>query len=424
MPIFEDAAQAGVKRISSWRPLNVAVALMSYSLFLVVLSAVVDTWEDERSFAGVTQAVGYSQTLNWAWAFTLVFPFFAFFLLRAARAADTIPVRLAALGMLVDENGSPHARAAQVAASRWTTTKKRYAPWWFVITAIGAAVSLWEWAVYSSLPLIKGTSPRENEIDWSVKFTQDASLVERSMNAAFSLLVFFQQIVLVSALGFLLYLMLSFSVLLGDLRESGAIRLVPGISRCGKDRRLGFEEFVPLLTPLLFSVVLMYLHLFMSRAWNAYLHPGEGERVFTSIWGLLSGPLFQGVEEGNPAESVLGRFAQYAEGLGASNFSGVAVSLGGIVLIVVSVLFLFYSLRHAAQESRRDLLSVTRSRVQRECLENMKIWPLRYPGVNAMLGLALLGALSILVYRLGIYFAGLLISVALPLAVTELWRND
>lgn len=421
MSILTDASSLALRGISSCRPLNAALALVSYSVVLVVLSAVVDTWDDERLFEGVMQSVGYSQTLNWAWAFTLIFPVFVFFLFRAAHAADSLPNRLAAVGMLVDENGSPHDRAAKLAASKWTTIKKRHARWWLLVTAVGVLFTTWEWVVYSLLPLISGANPRENEIDWSVKFAQDPSLAARAINAAFSFLVFLQQIVLISMIGYLLYLMLSFSALLSDLRGRGAVRLVPSVSRCGKDRRLGFEELVAFLIPLLFSIVLMYLHLFLSRVWNAYLHPGQGEPVFASVWELVSGPLFRGMEENDSAGGVVvDRFLEYAQALGATNFSGVAVSLGGIILIVLSVLFLFYSLRHAAQDARSELLAMTKSRAQRDCLEEMKIWPLKYPGVNSMLALAFLGALSILAYRLGIYFAGLLLLLALTQAVTRL----
>jgi hypothetical protein len=209
------------------------------------------------------QDVGYAQTLNWAFGFSLMAPLAVFFLLRAACEMDEAIKRLATRGMLLDEEYAPHPKARQLLSSRWTNIQRSHSVWWLVVSLIGTIASLGEWAVYSMLPLFNLRKAPEAEYDWSVKYI-GADLPDRVINSAFSLFVFLQQIWLISLIGYLIFFALSLSALMSDLRTSGrAIRLFPSLERCGKDPRLGYEAFAGMFQFFLLGNLFLYSHFFL-----------------------------------------------------------------------------------------------------------------------------------------------------------------
>jgi hypothetical protein len=135
---------AATEWIGERQPLGVAIGLFGYSMVLLLCALVADTWEFTNP-AG--QSVGYAQTLTWAWGFSVVVPWAAFFLVWAGREADALPGRLAGAGLLLDKDLSVPANAPQQAAARWTTIRRQQSGWWLLVTVVGLLESIGEWLV-------------------------------------------------------------------------------------------------------------------------------------------------------------------------------------------------------------------------------------------------------------------------------------
>jgi len=404
---FKKLAVGGVEALLGARPLSVALLSVIYSFVLLALLApVAGVWSYKNDYG---QSVGYAHTLNWAYGFTILVPLMAFFLLRAFKEMESLPRRIAAEEMLLREDYSPHTAAQQLLASRWTKHRRSHSHWWLGITVVGLLGTVGEWIAYSLLPLARGVPPPEDEWDWSVKLVE-SSLSDRILNGTFSFLVYLQQAWLISLIALFLFLALAFSALIADLREHRrTARIFPSLRRCGQDSRLGFEQFAPFLQFYLLSGLFLYAQLFLSRVWNAFLHPGDEEVRFMTVFQLVKGPLLSGVKGQATDEGLRARALDYLGKVGALNFSGVAVALAATIIVAVSFAILFFTMRRTAIEARRELLENTRAKTKRECLEHMAIWPLRYPGLTTLMAASVLGALCMVAYRLGVYFFGMLL---------------
>lgn len=399
-----------------------AVAGSLYSLLILLLLApAADVWTFENAEG---QSVGYSSTLNWAIAFTLVTPFFYFFLLRAVREVDRLPRRLADSEMLLDEDLKPHPRAAQVMSARWTAVQKRYASWWLTLSLLGIAQAVGEWIATSVRPLVGRSAPAEFEYDWAVAHI-DGNFLERLLNACFSFLVFLQQAWMLSLIAYLIFFVLSVTALVTELRKEGrAVRLFPSVTRSGEDPRLGYQHFSGIFSNFLFAGLFLYTHFFVSRLWNAFLHPAEGEPRFSTIWDLIKEPLVRGVDKGGEQGlSLRELLVENLQTIGALNFSGLAVSIGAVILLTLSLALLIFIMRRSAVDARDELLAHGPGRRSAERLRNMALWPLRYPGLNTLAALGLLGAVCMLAYRLGVFFVGMVLLASCGWAVRQLgWK--
>lgn len=425
MGLFSRLAVQGVEKISSPRPLNLAFASFAGSMALLLLCApAAGVWSYQNSSG---QETGYAQAINWSIGFTLMTPIFAFFLLRSFRELEDLPGRLAGRGMILDSGYSTHPRASQLISARWATMRRTYAPWWLGISLLGLAESIGEWAATSMLPLVGIRTPAEGEFDWSVAHL-DGTTIEKVFNGGFSFLVFLQQAWLISLIGFMIFFVLALSALMHDLRrQDRAGRLFPSLDGCGKDARLGFEGFAPLFQFFLLSNLFLYAHFFLSRVWNAYLHPGQDEIRRQSVWGLIRGPLLSGGEsqiQGLGAGQISNAILLYFQKLGAFNFSGIAVSLGALIVLLLSIALLVVTMRRTASDGRDELLDAGLSRTKQTCLTEMAIWPLRYPGINTLFGLAVLGAVCMVAYRLGIWFLGMLLVASCIWGFSQVSRSS
>ena len=408
-------------RLITARPLSIALLGGIYSLALLLMIApAIDVW---RYINAEGQLAGYSQTLNWAYGFSFVAPLVAFFLLHALREIPTLSSRLASNGMLLKQDLSPHPHGQRLVARKWTELKRTYAGWWLGLTIAGLFGTIGEWLAYSALPLAGLIDPPESEWDWSVKFV-DGATHEKILNGIFSLLVFLQQAWLISLIALYVFLALAVSALVTDLRkEKAPARLFPSLKRCGKDLRLGFEAFAPLFSFYLLSGIGIFLHLFLSRVWNAFLHPDEGGVRYESVWSLVKGPLLIGVAERDPGGTLPDRLVEYLENLGAFNYSGLGVAVGAIVVASVSFALLVFTMRKSAKNARDQLSETTPSAAKKECLRKMAIWPLKYPGVTSLWALGMLGLACMLIYRLGIYFIGMIAVSAVVWSFSKLVRG-
>lgn len=417
MKAFKNAAIAATARMSKLSPLAVAFSTAAYSFALLLLSVACDLWSYEHG----TQQVGYAHTLNWFWGFTFIAPLFAFFLLRSSNEIERLPLNLAAAEMVLDQDLKPHSRAQQLLASSWTRARSTYAPWWLVIALFGLVFTFGEWLATSALPLFGLREVPEGEYDWSVKFLQ-GSPWEKTVNATFSFLAFVQQIWLLALIAYLVFLALALSGWITDLRAAGRSgRLFPSLRRCGADPRLGYERFAPVFQSFLLAGLFLYTHFFLSRVWNAFMHPEEGTAPDPTILSHIKQPLQLGIQDSE--NKILEVLSTFLEGLGAHNYSGLVVSIGALLLLLLSIGLLGYTLRRTVIAARDELLASQLTPAKRKCLQDLAIWPLRFPSLNFLLAIGILGGASMVAYRLGLYFLGLLIAASVTWAVAQVRRT-
>ena len=410
-------ASSRLDRICAFAPVQIALAAFVWAFILLFVSAVIGVF----AYTYNDRQVGYAVSLNWSFGFLLVAPFFYWFLLLASQEAKDLPTKLARAGLLRGTDLQVHANGAPAAAARWTTIRRSAAPWWLLISLLGLVESLWEWWVYSGAPLLRGDVPRENEIDWSVKFVKGSGL-HPAFNAGFSLLVFLQQALLISMIGFLLWLALSFALWVRDLRRTDrAVRLFPSPTFEPEDDRRGFQLFSRFFQLFLLAGVCLYAHFLLSRLWNVYLHsPDEKAK---SIWEFLRDLFIEGFRRAmefkyHPGQ-LLNRISELLKDLGALDFSGLFVALAACLLFGISVALLLLVLRSAAANGRRELLDSGVRGTARERLVRMKLWPMEYPRLTTLLSLGFLGVAGMVAYRVAILFLGIAACLAMAAALRE-----
>ncbi len=414
-------SSSALDRICEFAPAQVGLAAFVWALVLLFLSAVIGVFE----FTVRGRQVGYAVSLNWSFGFTLVAPFFYYFLLLAFQEAKDLPTKLAHAGLLRGADLEVHLNGAPVAATRWTTMRRKAAPWWLLISSFGLLESLWEWWVYSGSPLLLGQAPRENEIDWSVKFA-GATGLDPKLSAGFSLLIFLQQAVLISMIGFLLWMALSFALWVQDLRRADrAVRLFPSPAFETKDDRRGFQLFSRFFQLFLLAGLCLYAHLLLSRLWNVYLH--STDESAKSIWEFVRDLFVEGFRHAadfkvHPGK-LLDRISDLLHDFGALDFSGLYVALGAFLLFGISVTLLLVVLRGAADSGRRELLASGLRGTAKEKLEQMRLWPMTYPRLTTLLSLGFLGLTGMVAYRVAVLFLGVAAGLAMVAALREALRK-
>lgn len=407
-------ASSLMDRIAGLEPFQVAVAACVWALTLLLLSAVVGVFSYQ--YAG--KEVGYALTLNWSIGFTIMAPFFYFSLLLAYREVGDLASRLDAAGMLRRIPSEVQSNGASVFAARWTKIRRDYAVWWLAGSLLGFAESMWEWWVYSGSPLLTDATPRENEIDWSVRFINDGW--NAYANAGFSLLVFFQQVLLISMVTFLLYLAVSFVKLIRESRkQTVSARLFPSVTYEPDDRRRGFQVFSNFLSYFLLAGVFLYAHFLLSRLWNVYLRlpPAEAQ----SIWVFLRDTILDGIRVAGDLGGMRQGITELIRDLGALDFSGLFVALGAILVFLICLALLVVVLRQAAKSGRRELLG-SGVRGQAEVrLRNMVFWPMHYPKLTTLLSIGFLAILGMIAYKVALLLIGIAIGLALTAALKNLF---
>jgi len=407
-------------RVGRLPPFQTAIVAAVWALTLLLISFVIGV----DKYAPEGREVGYALTLNWSIGFTLVVPFYYYFLLLAFQAAGELPARLDAAGMLRKDTETLQPNGAAAVAGRWTRIRNQNAIWWLAGSLLGLAESAWEWWSYSGKPLLHGTTPPDHEIDWSVKFMSDGW--KAYANSGFSLLIFLQQVLLISGVAFLLYMTVCFAQLVRESRRpSLSARLFPSLTYEPDDPRCGFQVFTNFFAYYLVAGVCLYSQFLLSRLWNVYLRSDPSE--VKSLWGFLKGLLLEGmlraIDNVKDVQGLARRVVELLKELGASDFSGVFVSLGAVLLFFVSLCLLAVVLRDCADGGRRELLGSGVRGAARERLAKMALWPMSYPKLTTLLSFGFLGVLGMLAYQVAILFLGIAAGIALVEALRNVLRG-
>lgn len=360
----------------------------------------------------ISRELGYASSVNWTGGMIILAPLFVFFLLTAIRRARTLPRRLSRAHMLVDTTSwEPSEEAEKLVAERWSDTMRKADRWMLLISLIGLAASLGEWWACSGGPLLAGSHIPESEIDWSVKF-MGSPLPARCLNAGFSLLAYLLQACFLMFLSLWLvfamaiaHLVASFS---GDVEDACPIRLSPSLTSA--DNRSGFENFGDLLEATTFAAAFAYGVFYMSRLWNAYMHSSHVSfDEFVSRDFVLS---FQKLGFPNVLKTLVSPQSW--------DYSGLFVTLGAFFFLVFCIGTLTYILRTAALRARAELIGHILQQPETSSIQGMskaaalkrlramRTWPLGYINAKLLLLLGLFGVFSIVLYRIGIAYLGVL----------------
>lgn len=337
---------------------------------------------------------GYAQAFNWSVTFTVAFPLLGYFATRFFRGVDRRLERLSV--MFVDDQGNALPDGASKATSIFRARTKAMSPVVDLLAVVCLVASLGEWYAESVGPLLGQFETRE--VDWAVALNGQGVASEVA-NGLFALLAFVMQATWAAFLLAYLALAIAFEQTIDELTDRRKPPfLVPDVG--SDDPRLGFERVGALVDDLLFAFGAIFIVLWLTRLQNLFLRSTAESSI---------GMFLEGVGEiGTDASRMIPWILDTRFDI--RDYSSLIVVLAAIVMVAVSVMLPLIALRRCAMSAREKAYDLHRdgwapegidpSEV-RERLGGMQFWPLRYPTVNATIGLSFLCILSLVAFRLG-----------------------
>jgi hypothetical protein len=149
----------------------------------------------------------------------------------------------------------------------------------------------------------------------------------------------------------------------------------------------------------------------LSRIWNLYLSSDK-----KTLWDYVLPDITSGFEK-KEIKEIAKRLLDIGGGI---NYSGIMVIVGAAILLALSVGIPLFLLRRAALEARESTIEFINGGVtqfsapltQKDALDrarDLTVWPLGYPKANELLVLALIAICSIFLFRIGLFYLGLLL---------------
>jgi hypothetical protein len=379
-----------------------AMCSISYPLGLAAVS-------DTVSVAGTTKEVGYVSAINWSFAFLVLFPLIVFFLFEAFSSIPDSIRALAKREMLVD--GSLHPVSEDEALEEWENALSSSVKVAASLMIVAVLEPLIEWWATSGYPLLMGRLDlvAEHEYDWSVGalLEQGPSLIQRLGNAAFSLLAFAQQSMMIAAFALILVLVAVFCLFFGKQRQTWQI--VPAVS--DGDSHKGFQIFETPITHLLSAAILSLAIFYCSILQNYYLRTN-----YQSIYEFCQKDVLTGaasIKANSPdVPSMLGVAPTHLL-RGAINFSVGQTRLGGLVVVLTILGAPLWILRGVAK----------RGAFAAKYAGHIEYWPLSYVSLNTYLVICVVAGLSLVFYRIGLWIFGALVCALLTRCFTSIYRR-
>ena len=367
------------------------VGLFSGSI-LVLLSFLLGIALVEESPGG--KLVGYAAAPNWSLTFVIAFPLFGYFVTRVLRGTGGALGKLAP--MLVENDGS----RATDGANRISGIHKRFvrswSAWADALFAICVIASWIEWFAFSLGPLLGVV--KVSERDWSVALNGQGAAME-ALNAAFALLAFTMQGVWAGIFFAYIAYLLAFEATVSELTDrKKPPHLVPDFDI--NDERGGFGRLGVLIESMLSAFAAVYIALWFSRLQNLFLRSSSTTAMdmFLSEWR-------ESLSE--PTQVLDWIFAGWRD---AGDYSSVAVILGALLVLLISVGMPLFSLRNCALASQlhaHELLSGSWAPKghtpdeAKQILSKMKVFPILYPSIKQLIALAALALAALVFFRLG-----------------------
>lgn len=400
-----------------------AMSLSVFGLVVVGLSLLLGIGEFAYPLATaggvIDKEVGFIWAFNWSLAFIALYPAIAAVGLQTLREADRVGERLAARQMVVDADFRQAPAGAAAAQMRRSLARAMVAA--TILGGLFIVYAAWEFfAVVGQLYLDGGVFPSvvpQNhpflERDWSVAAllpTADGDGPAFWVNFGFTAVVYLLLTGLGSASVFAVFVcFLAVAAATYRMSAAGAsLRLAPDLrdpaGRRAFDPRCGFEEFEGLVKLALLAVLLAFSVLFLIHLQNLYLRAPDAHILDYVLPDLAA-------EQG-----LLGEFA----GAGSlrqalSNLNSAIAYVTATVLFAGVVFGLSLTLRVGARHARAlaleriedehqplpDWLADVGRAGALERLDEMRLWPAKWPRLNHILLAVALAGVAFVFHRVG-----------------------
>ena len=433
-----------VEVFRSVQPHEVALWGVLFGIVLIFWSWAlgIATWTaSEPKFAVKSREVGYLAALNWSFTFTFLFPALLYTMTRTIRGLASALDRIHERGMVRKVDMEPE--RDRVLTSFWVTGSRTRA---FFLTVgaivIPAGYGLGEWFLNNFLRLVHlgpvpgYSDPGYTDYDWGLAGLMaepEWPPVYRVVNASFDLLAFTCETALIGSLAAFFIVVLDLSQVIPSDR-SGELLLVPDLRPSSEDvpdflpgledERFGFEEFAYPLEQLLVASLLAYLICYLVRLEGAYMASTQ----YSSLAEFVQEDIFLGVRylaNGDIAEVIHHLFdlkVQQVRAVLASLLS-LLISMASIATVLMTISGAARAARDNAQNALRDgsLKGVKGGKkAALERLKAMKVWPLGYITINMLIFWIVVALLTIWLYRIGLFTAGLVFALLLVRLVSSL----
>jgi hypothetical protein len=219
--------------------------------------------------------------------------------------------------------------------------------------------------------------------------------------------------------------MTSFSLLFPQGLKLSDIFMIPDIESV--DERRGFEEFETMLSEMLFAALFAYILSYLSRLQNAYMHCPRA----MSLWDFVRDDVFTGFFSG----SNFGPFTIQTSCKNALplDFPDILVIVCPLLVVLVIIFLVIWTLRSAADAAKKQLQIYIKNgganliadkpvEEIKGSLEQMQIWPMRYPKFNMLLCLCGFAVISVVFYKIGLVILGVVMWVVIKRIVSEMNR--
>lgn len=385
---------------------------------------------------GATKEVGYYWAANWSFMILFGFPIMFFFMIETATALNRTLYRLTDRRMIVGADWRPVGVDA-LSAER-TLFWRRSGVVFALLLPILMGYCLWEWWRVSGyhliwtgeLPLKPGETHWLDELDWSVAALLAGPAagepVSRWLNAAFSLVNYavlgaYLSVIFTYYAMILLYAEMFRRMSVG--KAHGGLRIVPEID--DEDPRRGFGVFEQVFRCILFATLLGFTNCYLMNIQNLFLRSDRPD-----LWNFASEHVSPGVAamfDGEIAEGL----GSVWEGFGKVDYAFNLSSVWAVMMVFgffsAVALALAWTLSQAAEQGREELrryirredsdLSRLTAHPREAALRRldetgetgnaaMQVWPFGWPRLSQLLLLLAFGAICILFYPVGLFFAG------------------
>ncbi len=388
--------------------------LFGFALFLNLHSVQFDGRFKEGTLYGlgpeglaVTKEVGFFFAPNWLLTGLILLPLALLYLFRTRAAIEPLISKLVQRGMLVHLDGT-RARETEVMAL-WM----RHSRWWsnvatgifiaaiaFTVVADFIPVVL-NWNLADPATLASFLNEQKvtlahptYEFDWSVASTFADATIPGWANALFAFFAYLFIPLIGSATMFaaMVWLFATHGVFNANSLAAEGYKLLPDLA--GSDERCGFELFEEFFDNLVRATFVTALIVVGMHLQNVYLRAPEFASITDMVFGDDLTTLMENIITGNFAEILSGglglRDAGRTLGASASEFSPQTYVAVVALLMLAVILFgmVWGWLRTSAMRGQDELilaLADERYREQRERLEDMKVWPIGWAGINIVI---------------------------------------
>jgi len=386
----------------------------------------------------IEKQVGYGYAINWWPTLAILMPFALFFAFLSVQNMQQVFGRMLNQGMFCARDWSAPINGSGVQSglrrlvqNMWMTFA--VAGFCVLVVVTGTLFLDWYCVVHSPLEfqkLLTHISPFDRpeicknvagqELDWSISaiFALDDQIVtpdwvevpEIGANWLFSTYVYALLVVELCLLLTYFCFVFALAVTVWRLRQGRTeLRLIPNLKSGDRLKRMGFENFEPVLQPCIFVTILSFIMAFLMRLQNEYLRSDEPGAIFSF---MLSG--IDDIVSGD------GGIKNVALLFDTGKLADPNSQIGGPAVIAVFALIsviLAFILRRTALEAASNVHDALHDDTTKQKvltlynlpteeletrLSEIAVWPLSWPQLRQMLILTGGGIASFFFYKFAI----------------------